>query len=397
MLKKILPIVAGILLTSVAWAQDLLRDDHPDRYVVVKGDTLWDISARFLRDPWLWPEVWQVNPQINNPHLIYPGDIINLVYIDGQPRLQLSRERKLSPAIRRIPGDHIKPIDLEQIRPFLDKRTILSDEEIAGLPYVVAIQDGNLAGTQGQLVYVRDLDAQLGDTFAVVRPTVRFEEVPATFPWGRATEFEPRGEEWNYPTEYTISDYAQRFWTHYVNRSKQEHTRVLGHEVIEAATAEVVGGNEDVITLRLTTSSIEVSEGDLVIPKFDAQFDSRYYPRGIEVVPPNTRVIGMASSLFYSGRNQVIAINRGSADGIENGHVMASLRPGREDVHDRVRYPDGNLKSYFTREGRRTSKVDLPDEYTGHVMVFKTFENVSYAIIVRSEKATRLLDKLVEP
>ena len=88
--KKLLGMVLAALLTtgSLIAADVVLNPDHPDRYVVVKGDTLWDISGRFLRDPWMWPEVWYVNPQVANPHLIYPGDILNLVYVDGKPQIR---------------------------------------------------------------------------------------------------------------------------------------------------------------------------------------------------------------------------------------------------------------------------------------------------------------------
>ncbi len=396
MLKRILPILAVVLWCMAAQAQ-VLRDDHPDRYVVVKGDTLWDISARFLRDPWLWPEVWQVNPQIANPHLIYPGDIVSLVYIDGQPRLRLSREKKLSPHIRRSStADAIKPIDLDQIRPFLDKRTILNDDEIAGLPYVVALQEGHLGGTEGQLIYVRDLSASVGDTYAVVRPTVKFVEVPTDFPWSRSKEFEPQARDWGYPPERTISDYVDSFWNNYFYRRKTQSTRVLGHEVVQSATAEVVAMSDDVATLRIQSSITEVLEGDLIIPNFDADLDSQYLPRGMTAAPEDTRVIGLSRALFASGKNQVVALNRGHMDGMENGHVLAVNRPGRR-IHDEVRYPDGNLKGFFTREGRRAQKVDLPDEYAAHVMVFKTYDYLSYALIMQSSQAVRVLDRAEAP
>jgi len=396
MLKRILPILAAALCCMAVHAQTL-RDDHPDRYVVVKGDTLWDISARFLRDPWLWPEVWQVNPQIANPHLIYPGDIVSLVYIDGQPRLRLSREKKLSPHIRRSStADAIKPIDLDQIRPFLDKRTILSDDEISGLPYVVAIQEGHLAGTENQLIYARDLNAGLGDTYAVVRPTVKFVEVPADFPWSRSKEFRSEARDWGYPAEKRIGDYVESFWNNYFYRRKTQATRVLGHEVIQTGVGEVVANGDDVSTLRLQASNIEVLEGDLIIPVFDADLDSQYLPRGMTDVPENTRVIGLSRALFASGKNQVVALNRGHLDGVQNGHVLAINRPGRA-VRDEVRYPDGNVKGFFTRDGRRAQKVDLPDEYAAHVMVFKTYDHLSYALIMRSFQAVKVLDRAESP
>ena len=133
----------AFLLSGVALADSVtLRPDHPDRYVVVKGDTLWEISARFLRDPWLWPQVWSVNPQIRNPHLIYPGDAITLAYVNGKPRLRLQRGApvphgmrtvRLTPEVRREPLPKAIPtIPLDAIRPFLTRAAVVSKGERVG-------------------------------------------------------------------------------------------------------------------------------------------------------------------------------------------------------------------------------------------------------------------------
>ncbi|CAN0598799.1 unnamed protein product, partial [Ectocarpus sp. 12 AP-2014] len=160
-MRKLLYALAAsmLLLTSWAHAQPELRSDHPERYTVVKGDTLWDISARFLNNPWYWLEIWHVNPQVQNPHLIYPGDRLALVYIDGKPRVtkvSSSDVIKLSPQIRSEAIDTpIPAIPLDAISSFLSETRIVSPEELNGAPYVLEGEDGRIITGAGDRVYAR--------------------------------------------------------------------------------------------------------------------------------------------------------------------------------------------------------------------------------------------------
>ena len=147
MKKTLLGILASALFACVAMAGDVaLRADHPEQYVVAKGDTLWDIAGRFLEKPWLWPHIWKANPQISNPDLIYPGDRITLVYIDGEPYLMLSRGGggsggtvKLSPEVHSVPlTEAIPSIPLEDINAFLSRSRVVEDGELDAAAYVVA-------------------------------------------------------------------------------------------------------------------------------------------------------------------------------------------------------------------------------------------------------------------
>ena len=153
MLKKALSIVAALLFTaSVSAAGPEVRTDHPDSYVVVKGDTLWDISGKFLKNPWYWPEIWQANPQIENPHLIFPGDVISLVYIDGEPRLLVNGsppdEPDVGPKMREESQDGaIPPLPLSDIRSFLTRPRVLSEEELESAPYIAAIEENRVIGS----------------------------------------------------------------------------------------------------------------------------------------------------------------------------------------------------------------------------------------------------------
>jgi len=147
-IKKIFHLILVMMLAGTAIAQDVsVRPDHPDEYVVVKGDTLWDISGKFLEKPWQWPAIWQANPQIENPHLIYPGDRLSLVYIDGQPRLIVNGGKptvRLSPEVRKLPREAIPPIDWSAIKPFIKNARVLMPGSFSDLPYVVANESQNL-------------------------------------------------------------------------------------------------------------------------------------------------------------------------------------------------------------------------------------------------------------
>ena len=149
MFKRLLAVSTAMLLTlaSFAFAAELAQD-HPTSYTVKKGDTLWDISARFLSKPWLWPEIWQANPQVKNPHLIYPGDVLSLVYVNGEPRVT----REVGPGPQVHVSDAIDTIPLSQIEPFLKQLTVVQDPK--SFPYVVGLEEDRLLTGAGQVVYV---------------------------------------------------------------------------------------------------------------------------------------------------------------------------------------------------------------------------------------------------
>lgn len=165
MKKVLLGIIAACTFAVMAIAADApFNENVPDKYTVKKGDTLWDISDFFLRDPWLWPEIWYVNPQINNPHLIYPGDIISLVYIDGRPRLTLERNRnvKLTPGVKVLPhAEAIPALPLDVINNFLTRNRVVTQEEVDGAPYVVAGYEKRLLSGTADTFYAR---GQFDDT-----------------------------------------------------------------------------------------------------------------------------------------------------------------------------------------------------------------------------------------
>lgn len=402
MLKPSLSVLAGVLLSLVVFAQGAsdveLKDGHPDRYVVQKGDTLWDISGRFLTKPWLWPEIWQANPQIENPHLIYPGDEISLVYVDGDPRLMITdtgdgRDGRLAPRIRREQIEPITTVPLSSVQAFLRKPRILDGETIKGLPYVVAIEEGGLMGQPGQLAYVRNGDLAVGDKIAIVRPTYIYREVPKEY-WGDMSEKDIVKSEWN-TTDRDAKTIGGTISELFRWRAYHRHVRVLGHEVMEIA-AGTVTRTGDPSSVLITYGDQEVKAGDLIMPVDDAPFDLTFTPRAPDAIPENMRVLAFTDALAHVGPMQVVALNRGARDGVENGEVFSIYRPG-ETIKDRVRYHENDVRPTF-QPGKHSRKVTLPDEYVGHVMVFRTFDAVSYGLIMdETLRPVRLYDVLREP
>ena len=399
MLKKLhLLLITVFFIITTVQAEVELNPTHPDTYTVQKDDTLWEISARFLKSPWVWPEVWHANPQIENPHLIYPGDEISLIYLDGKPRLQVNRVNgdrrtiKLSPKGRTISHDKAIPtIPLRDIKPFLRKLRILSEAEVENAPYVVSIGEGHLKGTDPNLLYVRNLKAKQGDVFAVVRPTVVYRDVPIHYPWRSSTHKDRKTESlvWKKTSTSTAGAILSRFWKSYINRTYWNNVDVLGYEVADIATAVVArAGTNDVSTMKVNGNIIEIDEGDLIIPINEASFDAFFQPRAATISDNNIRIVALNNAMFRSGKWQIVAISRGYADGVTVGDVFDVNRPERR-IRDDVMHPKGDLKTYL-----RPSKayVTLPEEFLANIMVFKTFEHISYALIVEGNRPIKLFD-----
>ncbi len=318
-----------------------LNPDHPDRYVVVKGDTLWDISARFLRDPWLWPEVWQANPQITNPHLIYPGDTVALEIRDGRPVLSLQRGRrtvKLSPRVRKQELEQAIPtIDPEAIRHFLNQARVVCEEELNQAPYVLGGVDKRLlAGAPGERIYARGINTTGASRFGVYRVGKRY-------------------------------------------RNPADNADILGHEVVRVASV-VLDQPGDPATLRITDISREIRAGDRLLPiGSDANTDQHLFPRAPQ---PGTRgsIIAVFDGVSMVGQYQGVVLNLGRQQGIQAGHVLA------------VYQANGKMRDPVTGE-----QVKLPDERAGILLVFRTFDRVSYALLMESTRPVRVGDTARNP
>ena len=157
-----------------------LAPDAPDTYVVKRGDTLWDISAVFLRDPWYWPEIWYVNPAIENPHLIYPGDVLHLVYVDGRPRVMIGRagDVRLSPQVRSQPlTDAVRAIPYDLLMTFVGRPAVLTKDEVKDQPYVIGIRDRHIVGSDQNEVYGRGLEQPaIGSRYSIIAVGEKLED-----------------------------------------------------------------------------------------------------------------------------------------------------------------------------------------------------------------------------
>ncbi|SEO39710.1 LysM domain-containing protein [Luteibacter sp. UNC138MFCol5.1] len=383
MIKKFAMLLGGMFFTVAVYAAaSQIRPDHPDTYTVRKGDTLWDISARFLRKPWLWPEIWQANPQVRNPHLIYPGDVLNLSMTGGGPRIGLQ------PRIREG-GDAVTAIPLGELRMFLKEMRVMNADDVEQAPYLVGFEEARLRATPGNKLYARDLDsAQPGQRWAIVRPTHRFRDHGGSSGGMDAVNNPSHG---SFVADELDSDVsmAPSPW-----REDSRHDTHVGKgadrgvEVSVIGTAEVIATNGDVASLVLVDSTLEVRKGDRLMQVDDAPYDPYFYPHAPKSMPADPRVLGFADAYYGVGSRQVISISAGSADGVDNGTTFTVMSQG-ETISDEV---SGN----YNRRGT-SPDVKLPDEYGGHIMVFRTFDHVSYALVMDALRPLKKGDKLVLP
>lgn len=365
MLLRFRTVVAAAMLTVAAYATAVeVNGGHPDTYVVRKGDTLWDIAGRFLQKPWLWPEIWQANPQVANPHLIYPGDVLSLAYLDrvtAQPG-----PRQEAP---------VTGVPLAQVEPFLKQLSVV--DSIEQLPYVVALEDNRLRATGGQTAYVRLADAQTGQRWAVVRPTVRYAQPKPT------EDLTANGD---------VTPGSGNLWKAF---SAPNHRRgVLGYELAQVGTGtitKVAGGKTEASTLVLDNASggREVRAGDRLVPVEATPYDLQFFPHvpatGVEGV--DVRVLAVTDMFSTGGPRDVIAISAGRAQGVDNGTVFSLWRHGSHVAH-RMKFPGSSRMDDSVSTG--AGRVSLPDEYAAHAMVFRTFDNVSYALVMQGVKPVRV-------
>ena len=386
MLKKLPAVVAGIVLTLTAFAASVeLAKDHPDTYTVRKGDTLWSISARFLRRPWQWPEVWQANPQVHNPHLIYPGDVLNLAYLNGQASIGVASRGGIEPHTRAEQLESaIKPLPLSVIEDFLKKPRLLGEEDFRHAPHVVGIEDHHIHGSPGQLVYVRGLEGQPGQHFALARPIGRYYEIA------------PRDGKPAHLFRQDLEDKDSRpamIWRHGPDEfSLRANVRFVGYELLNFGDVQVTKAGAPASTI-VVASDYEVRAGDLVLPLDNMPYDAEYLPHPPRQVPADMRVIAFTDALNAVGRLQVVALSDGALDGVENGQVYSIFTRG-DVVHDQTDYPELSARAFFNHDD---AKVQLPEEYIGHVMVFRTFDRVSYGLIMDGIRPVHRGDKLYDP
>jgi hypothetical protein len=365
MLKRLLAVFTAMFLTlaSYAVAQEM-RDDHPTTYVVQKGDTLWDISAKFLKKPWLWPEIWQANPQVKNPHLIYPGDVLSLVYIDGN-RVTATGPRA---------GDAITAIPLSELEPFLKQLTIVDDAQT--LPYVIGLEDDRLLTSSGQLAYIAGMSgAQPGQLVQIARPVQKYYQGRE---FSHDTDLTYRGDEWHHG--------YNTFWAD--TRFRDNYGDYVGTEMMLHSIGEVTQVIDGVTVVLLREENRDVRVGDRVLPVEAQPYDPYFYPSAPASLPLHARVAAVTDGLHFAGTNQVIALPLGSADGVKNGTTFSIWHEGA------VRQDRVGHKNIFAAKHH---KVQMPNDFVGHVMVFRTFDQVSYGLLMDGIRPVQVGDMLKHP
>jgi hypothetical protein len=377
-------LIVAVLLTGVALAQDVaVRSDHPDEYVVVKGDTLWDISGTFLDKPWQWPAIWQANPQIDNPHLIYPGDVISLVYVDGVPQLRLRRGDtvKLSPSIRVVDrGDAVSAVPYEAIRPFIKHMRVLKPDEFEGLPYIIANADGRLNTMYGDRTYVRGLDAQVGEEFIVGRLMNIYDN------FGDPPETRRVLPKKNWKEVPNVWDRHQHIYNQ-VDPWDKRPKDPIGYEMFLVSRVRVAEAGE-ITVMDIIQDRTEVKPGDFIMPAGLLGYDNTFFPRAMDTVPEGLRVLATAGQRSGVGLFSIVSINGGTNQGIETGHIFAAFRQG-DLVQDDIGFREGS----FSKE----AEVRLPDVFDGIIMVFRTFEDISYGMVMGGSRVVQEYDKLKHP
>ncbi len=331
-----------------------LKPGHPQQYTVVKGDTLWDISGKFLKKPWYWPEIWQMNQQIENPHLIYPGDVLTLVYIDGKPYIRHHRGKrtvKLSPKTRvEDLGQAIPTIPLDIISPYLTSNRIIGIHEYTSAPYIVGINEELLSAGADNKVYVMGIDKN-------------------TLPGTRHAVYRTGG----------------------TYRDPANPKRILGHEAIYVGEGilERTGSPEhrnSPATLYIQKSKAEILKGYRVLPvSTDTIVDTSFIPKPSRVQRPG-RIIGVLTSGIQPGVKMVgaldvVIVDMGDADGVEKGDVFNIYKKGSV-VKDNMHY---------------NSQVKLPDEINGTLMIFRPFKHLSYALVMEAQSALSVGDVIHSP
>lgn len=389
-MKRLLMILAMLALALPLLAQQdvELREDHPREYVVQEGDTLWDIAGRFLTRPWQWPAIWQANPQVENPHLIFPGDVISLVYVEGEPRLVAERTRRLSPEVRREPlVGPVTTIPLDAIEQFLQRPRILSAEQLDGLPYVVANQEQRVFISDGDRTYVRGLtDARVGEEVTIARLTYQFQDTGSDDDHSGLRANRLRNNQGQVP------HWQRPVGSVWQSAERLSRAGVVGYELWEAARARVVRTGDPAIVL-VVDADREVTAGDYVLPVDDYEYDLTFHPHAMDRVPEGRRVLATSEAYYGVGHFQIVALGIGSVDGVAPGHVFATFRPG-EVIKDRFQ---SGLRGRPAVPDPGPRRVALPDEYSGQVMVFRAFERVSYGIVLGGRRPVSRDDILYHP
>ena len=363
--------IAFFLISLNVFADEIpINPSHPDRYTVVEGATLWDISAKFLQHAWQWPELWSRNSQIKNPNLIYPGDTLYFSMVDGKPQFSLAESRlmqpqtnpnascvlheedykngrksfavsadgKVIPCIRETNlKQAIRLIPTGTVAAYLSSPKVVNKDELGLAPYVVGFAGEHIVAGIGDRVYVRSIAEQTKLSYTVYRPG----------------------------NPYISPDSGE----------------ILGYEAEYIADASLQQSG-DPATLAITKSALEIRTGDRLMPSAEQDIALNYFPRPPEH-PIKGSIIDVLGGVSEIGRYSVVVVDKGTADGLLVGHELSIYQRGKVIIDSYSPIKNDN--------------VNLPDEIAGTLMIFRPFERVSYALVMKATQALHVLDKVRTP
>jgi len=322
-----------------------LETGHPDSYVVKPGDTLWDIAGMFLRDPWRWKEIWQGNPEVSNPDLIYPGDLLRLTYENGVPRLGVDngggpRHIKLTPTVRRESlSDAIHTIPIDAVQQFLTRPKVMDEADLEAAARVIGFVDEHIVGGRGDLIYVNNIDGTDFNSFDVVR-------IHRT---------------------YTDPDTGE----------------LLGTEALYVGDADLLRPGEPA-KMVLSATDLEVQIDDRVFPDPQDEVLENFQPKAAPAFLEG-KILSVLNGVNQIGVHNVVVLNKGGDDGLEPGDVMQIMQKSRPPKQ----ITEGN--------GLWRRAPDLPLEDVGLTMVFRIFDRVSYALVLRAGRTVYVGDTVRSP
>jgi hypothetical protein len=330
-------ILAVTAVCAIAAEPPALVDNPPDRHIVVRGDTLWGISKKFLKDPWKWPEVWRMNKEdIKNPHRIYPGDVVLLDRSGGQVRLTIAKPVRLQPKVYSTPqAQEISSIPQNVIEPFLSQPLIIEAEGHANAPRIVATQEDRVFIGQGDTAFVKGITDTQVIKWQVFRPGKPLKD-PDT-------------------------------------------NKVIGHEAFFLGNAELVQPGEPAV-IRVKTAKEEMGRGDRLVPAPPGEIVA-YVPH-----EPAEKIAGRVMSIYggvdEAGRHSIISINRGKEQQLEVGHVVALFR--------------NRVSEGYDDNGKRV-KTTIPEERYALAFIFRVFDRVAYALVMDASKPVIIGDAVRNP
>lgn len=356
----------GLSTFTHAEQQPQLKADRPDSYTVIKGDTLWGISARFLEDPWRWKEIWQGNSQIANPDLIYPGDEIRLIFVDGQPQLVINNDASSTPPTTNAvdkyaaPSDPNRPlktvkltpkiystdiktaipaIPLEKINAFLLRNRVVEADTLKNAAHVVAGQEKRVILSAGDSLYARGDFPNEVNSYGLYRQGLRYRD--------------------------------------------PETRDIVGVQAVDIGAVSLRSRTDDIANFMVTRSTSEIRVGDRLLPIAEREVTSTFLPK-----PPSNSVEGVIMSVekgvSQAGKLDIITINLGKQDQLEQGHILGIYKRG-EEIRDRHAQP------------KTKRNITLPNERAGLILVFEVFEKMSLAIVLEAERGVVIKDIISNP